>query len=104
MQASFDNLHSSRKRSAMAGEFALSVALRVVMYAALFWWGFVKGCSKAVAGVNLEVLGPIGKYLAFPYLKEGEVSVCAMLVLGILSFKHLIAAFKPSPVQIQTTQ
>ena len=83
----------------MAAEFALSIGLRVVLYAIMFWWGFLKGCSRAVDGVDLAVLGPLGRYLSFPYLKEGEVSVCAMLILGVVSFKHLLAAFRPTPIQ-----
>jgi hypothetical protein len=80
----------------MAGEFALSIGIRVVMYAALFWWGFWKGCARAVQGADLKVLGPLGRYLAFPYLKDGQISVCAALVLGIVSFKHLLAALRPA--------
>lgn len=78
----------------MTIEFILSIAIRVVLYIGLVWYGVWKGRKEAVTGLTVpsEIFGPMTGYLAMPYLESGQVSTSVLLIISITSMKYVMEA------------
>lgn len=78
----------------MTIEFGLSIAIRVALYVGLIWYGVWKGRKDAVEGLSVpsDIFGPMAGYLAMPYLKSGQVSTSALLIMSITSMKYVMEA------------
>ncbi len=84
-------IDASRKRTAMAVEFGLAIVVRVLLYVGLFWYGVWKGRLVEIEDLTVptEFFGPLSYYLALPYCEEGRMSISVLLIMSIVTFKHI---------------